>query len=211
VNPAPGDTVEGLASGTLNPGDRMVLMPTRKRYGQLDNHRREPRPGRQSARRKHRGGSSTKDDSLADKATFFAGSAIRFCPGVDYGVRHIVSRTSTPGILFAYLASPPAAGSFTFDILLSQDGVRRGPRSFNHPISIIRRTSSSPPISSRYRSRRQSSASGCVNGRRPGFANGFQGVLHHPGDHGARVGPRHVRLRDRRSRQSHRTSAATSS
>jgi hypothetical protein len=28
VNPAPGDTVEGLASGTLNPGDRMVLMPS---------------------------------------------------------------------------------------------------------------------------------------------------------------------------------------
>ena len=28
VNPASGDTVEGLASVTLNPGDRMVLMPT---------------------------------------------------------------------------------------------------------------------------------------------------------------------------------------
>jgi hypothetical protein len=28
VNPAAGDTVEGLASATLNPGDRMVLMPS---------------------------------------------------------------------------------------------------------------------------------------------------------------------------------------
>jgi hypothetical protein len=28
VNPASGDTVEGIASVTLNPGDRMVLMPS---------------------------------------------------------------------------------------------------------------------------------------------------------------------------------------
>jgi len=50
-------------------------------------------------------------------------------------------------MLFAYLASPPAAGSFTFDILLSQDGVRRGLRILNNPISINWQTSSSPPIS----------------------------------------------------------------
>jgi hypothetical protein len=28
VNPAPGDTIEGRSSGTLNPGERMALMPS---------------------------------------------------------------------------------------------------------------------------------------------------------------------------------------
>jgi hypothetical protein len=126
------------------------------------------------------GGSSTKDDSLADKATFFAGFGNPILPGVDYGVRHIVSRTSTPGILFAYLASPPAAGSFTFDILLSQDGGSTWSTILNNPISI----NSANVVQSTDFVTNTAFAPGNLlrldvlnAGVGPGFANGFQCVL----------------------------------
>jgi hypothetical protein len=126
------------------------------------------------------GGGTTPDDSLADKATFFAGFGNPILPGVDYGVRHIVSRTSTPAILFAYLASPPAAGCFTFDILLSQDGGSTWSTILNNSISI----NSANVVQSADFKMNTAFAMGNLlrldvlnSGVGPGFANGFQCVL----------------------------------
>jgi hypothetical protein len=83
------------------------------------------------------GGSSTKNDSVADKATFFAGFGTPILPGMDYGVRHIVARESTPAALYAYLSTPPPAGSFIFDLLLSQDAGATWHTILGTPISIV--------------------------------------------------------------------------
>jgi len=140
---------------------------------------------------------------------------------VDYGVRHIVSRTSTPGTLFAYLASPPAAGSFTFDILLSQDGGSTWSTILNNPISI----NSANVVQSTDFVTNIAFAPGNLlrldvlnAGVGPGFANGFQCVLTTQGSRcqaGTRAtfafGSRPTRQSPRTSRLLHRDPATAPS
>jgi hypothetical protein len=83
------------------------------------------------------GSSGTTLDGLAEKATFFAGFGTPILPGQDYGVRHIVARASTPTTLYAYLSTPPPAGSFIFDVLLSQDAGVTWNTILGTPISIV--------------------------------------------------------------------------
>jgi len=83
------------------------------------------------------GGGGTTLTGLAEKATFFAGFGTPILPGQDYGVRHIVARESTPTTLYAYLSTPPPAGSFIFDILLSQDAGATWNTILGTPISIV--------------------------------------------------------------------------
>ena len=83
------------------------------------------------------GGGGTTLTGLAEKATFFAGFGTPILPGQDYGVRHLVARASAPATLYAYLSTPPPAGSFIFDLLLSQDGGVTWSTILGTPISIV--------------------------------------------------------------------------
>ena len=83
------------------------------------------------------GGGGTTLTGLAEKATFFAGFGTPILPGQDYGVRHVVARACTPATLYAYLSTPPPAGSFIFDLLLSQDGGVTWGTILGTPISIV--------------------------------------------------------------------------
>ena len=118
-------------------------------------------------------------DSLANKATFFAGFGNPILPGVDLGVRHIVSLAATPQLLYAFLAQPPAAGSFVFDIKLSQDGVVWN-SILNNPVSMV----STGPVTVNDFAPTHGFAAGNLlrldvlsTGLGPGFSNGFQCVL----------------------------------
>jgi hypothetical protein len=126
------------------------------------------------------GGALAASDALANKATFFAGFGNPILPGVDKGVRHIVSQAASPEHLYALLSQPPAAGSFTFDIKLSQDGGSTWNSILNNPVSM---TASGPVISNDFRPTGGFAVSNLLRldvlstGVGPGFANGFQCVL----------------------------------
>ena len=126
------------------------------------------------------GGALTASDALANKATFFAGFGNPILPGVDKGVRHIVSLAATPEHLYAFLSQPPAAGSFTFDIKLSQDGGSTWNSILNNPVSM---TASGPVTSNDFLPTSGFAVGNLLRldvlstGVGPGFANGFQCVL----------------------------------
>ena len=126
------------------------------------------------------GGALAASDALANKATFFAGFGNPILPGVDKGVRHIISQSATPEHLYAFLSQPPAAGSFTFDIKLSQDGGSTWNSILNNPVSM---TASGPVPSNDFRSTGGFAVGNLLRldilstGVGPGFANGFQCVL----------------------------------
>jgi len=126
------------------------------------------------------GGALAASDALANKATFFAGFGNPILPGVDLGVRHIISQASTPSTLYAFLAQPPAAGSFTFDIKLSQDGGNTWNSILNNPVSM---TASGPISSNDFAPTSGFAVTNLLRldvlstGVGPGFANGFQCVL----------------------------------
>jgi hypothetical protein len=126
------------------------------------------------------GTTPTPAAALSNKATFFAGFGNPILPGTDFGPRVIVSKPSTPSSLLAFLKNPPAAGSFTFDILLSVDGGITWNSILNNPISM---TASGPITSSDFAPTSGFAVGNLLRldvystGVGPGFSNGFQCVL----------------------------------
>jgi hypothetical protein len=126
------------------------------------------------------GSAIAASDALGNKATFFSGFGNPIMPGVDKGARHIISQAATPSALYAFLAQPPAAGSFTFDIMLSQDGGNTWNSILNNPISM---TASGPTTSNDFAPTSGFAVTNLLRldilstGLGPGFANGFQCVL----------------------------------
>ena len=129
------------------------------------------------------GGGGGAPTMVADKATFFAGFGNPLLPRLDVGVRSIISQTSTPASLVAYLSTPPVTGSFLFDILVSQNGGLTWHSILNNPVSM---TASGPVVSTDFVTNVGWASFAIGNllrldvlgtGGGPGYSSGFQCVL----------------------------------
>lgn len=123
-------------------------------------------------------GGGTYGYGVADRATLFAGFAAPILPGVDYGTRHIVLRSSWPGALYAFLYEPPASGDFVFDVEASQDGGETWDSILAAPI-VIPAGVQGPTISASFASTAGLAPGNLLrlqviaSGDGPGFSNGF--------------------------------------